>query len=367
MILQPTRRCCRNQCPEAVRLLGQPAEEFVRRSWSIGSVTGFVGGSGGLAAAMGRFHGSRGVGRLSVRDHLELQPWAADVLLYDRLVIPVPPRPDGPEGPVEWQRWTDQGWQPQRQAELISILGDAAYPIAWDGFRRQQWSDLHGKALSSLSAQIGAEAHRPSAANPWLATAMVLADGLPRRVTAVTAVATYRSVDQLAVAVQMHEVDPGASMPAGQAVVVMGREFLLPDPSEFGSDDDLLRAAVELSSDEDFRRRRTAYWRWQREFLRDGMFIDAESIDDALTEMQDLIADEQRALRRRRLRLISTFAMCVAAAGAAVLAGPLAPATLASAFLSVGQFVVGEAMNPPAAPGPTGLVISSRKGLGWHS
>ncbi|MGH3671848.1 MAG: hypothetical protein ACRDSH_14635 [Pseudonocardiaceae bacterium] len=166
----------------------------------------------------------------------------------------------------------------------------------------------------------------------------------------------------------MHEVDPAVPLPAGQAVVVIGREFLIPDPAQFGSDDDLLRAAVELSSDEDYRRRRAGYWRWQREFLNDGMFIDAESIEAAVAEMQDLIADEHRSVRRRQIRLVTMFAMCVATAGATVLAGPLAPATLAAAFLSVGQFVAGEALAPPAAANssPTGLLITGRKGLGWR-
>jgi hypothetical protein len=231
----------------------------------------------------------------------------------------------------------------------------------------QQWSDLHEVALGTFTAQISAEAHRPNTANPWLAAAMVMVDGLPSRVTAVTAVATYRSADQLAAAVQMREVNPGASLPAGQAVVVIGRVFLIPDPAQFRSDDDLLRAAVELSSDEDYRRR-AAYWRWQREFLNDGMFIDAESIEAAVAEMQDLIADEHRSVRRRQIRLVTMFAICVAAAGATVFAWPLAPATLAAAFLSVGQFVAGEALAPPAAASssPAGLLITDRKGLGWR-
>ena len=307
-------------------------------------------------------------GAYSVRDHLEPHPWAADVLLYDRLAIPVPPDLDDPEGPAEWRRWSDEGWEPERQQQLISILGNAAYPIPWNQFRRHQWSDLHGAALGTFTAQISAEARRPSAANPWLATAMVVERGLPSRVTAVTAVATYRSADQLAAAVRMREVDPAAPLPAGQAVVVIGREFLIPDPAQFGSNDDLLRAAVELSSDGDYRRRRVAYWRWQREFLNDGMFIDAESIEAAVAEMQDLIADEHRSIRRRQIRLVTMFAMCVAAAGATVLAGPLAPVTLAAAFLSVGQFVAGEALAPPAtvSPSPAGLLITGRKDLGWR-
>ena len=43
---------------------------------------------------------------VSVRDHL--QPWAfaAEVLIYDRLVIPVPPDGDSDE----WKRWVGERW-----------------------------------------------------------------------------------------------------------------------------------------------------------------------------------------------------------------------------------------------------------------
>ena len=54
-------------------------------------------------------------GTYSVRDHLREHPWAADVLLYDRLVVPVPPEPGDPRDPAEWARWQDNGWQPGRQ------------------------------------------------------------------------------------------------------------------------------------------------------------------------------------------------------------------------------------------------------------
>jgi hypothetical protein len=307
-------------------------------------------------------------GAYSVRDHLEPQPWAADVLLYDRLLVPVPQRLDEPEGSAEWLRWTVKGWKPERQKELLSIIGEAAQPITWNGFLQQQWSDLHGASLSAFTAQVDTEARRPSAANPWLATATVLQQNdLPSRVTAVSAVATYRSAAQLTNAVQLREVDPHTPLPAGQAVVVIGRKFLVPDPAQFTNDDDLLRAAVELSSDPDCRRRRAAYWRWQREFLSDGMFVDANSIDAAIAEMQDLIADEQRAVRRSRIRLITMFATCVSTAAVTLLAAPLAPVTMAAAFLSVGQFVAGEALAPGSArSSPAGLLITARKNLGWH-
>jgi hypothetical protein len=68
-------------------------------------------------------------------------------------------------------------------------------------------------------------------ADPYEYTARLLRDGLPTRVTAVTAVATYRSEDELSKAIEMRSVQPNQAMPVGQSAVVMGREFLIPDRS----------------------------------------------------------------------------------------------------------------------------------------
>jgi hypothetical protein len=76
-----------------------------------------------------------------------------------------------------------------------------------------------------------------------------------------------------------------ARLAAGQLTLVIGREFLAPDPAEYTDDRDLLRAALDIE-DDDVRRRRAAYWRWQREFLRDGMFVDQDSIQDAVDRRQ---------------------------------------------------------------------------------
>lgn len=83
--------------------------------------------------------------------------------------------------------------------------------------------------------------------------------------------------------------------------------------------------------------------------------------------MQDLIADEQRVLRNRKIRFVTLFALCVASAGLGLVSGPFAPTTLATAFLSVGQFVAGEAFDAAKKtdPSPAGLLIAGRKELGW--
>ena len=44
-------------------------------------------------------------GTYSVADHCNAYPFVADLVLYDRLVVPVPPGGDK----MEWERWRDKG------------------------------------------------------------------------------------------------------------------------------------------------------------------------------------------------------------------------------------------------------------------
>jgi hypothetical protein len=77
----------------------------------------------------------RGLGTYSAKDHLNDHPCAADVILYDRLVIPVP---YDLEGGADWQQWKDEGWDPAKQASLLKILGARAYPVSWDPSLQEQ-------------------------------------------------------------------------------------------------------------------------------------------------------------------------------------------------------------------------------------
>lgn len=304
-------------------------------------------------------------GTYSVRDHLAPQAWTADVFVYDKLVIPVPPGDDHIEGSAEWKRWHRMGWKPERQQELLSILHDRAYPFAWSSELQEQWKDLRAPAIAGV--RVDPEGRSAFLTDPWMASGQVLISRLPSHVTAVNAVATYRSVEELKQAVKLHYVEERAPLPAGQAVVVLGREYLVPDPEEFNGDDDaLLREAVELSNDSDYKSRRKAYWRWQQDFLGGGRLIDSTSMQAAVEEMKDLIADEQRELNSRKIRFITLFALNVATAGVGLAAGPLAPVAVAGAFLSVGNFVAGEVLQRKGAQGdlsPAALFISGRKDL----
>ena len=63
-------------------------------------------------------------GTFSVRDHLVEHAFVADVLLYDRLLIPTKPEK---EDPNEWPAT----WDLARLNRVLGVLGNLAIPIPW--------------------------------------------------------------------------------------------------------------------------------------------------------------------------------------------------------------------------------------------
>jgi hypothetical protein len=71
-------------------------------------------------------------GTFSVRDHIADRAFIADVLLYDRLVIPT--LPEG-EPETEWPA----EWNLRKQKTLLADLGDIAIAIPWTKERHASW------------------------------------------------------------------------------------------------------------------------------------------------------------------------------------------------------------------------------------
>jgi len=147
---------------------------------------------------------------------------------------------------------------------------------------------------------------------------------------------------------------------------IIGREFLVPnDPS--WTDDELLRAAVDLSSDIRFKRKRAAYWRWQQEFLGDSTVLDQAGIDDAVDEMRELIEEERTEARKAKIKLGVSCAFAVGAATTGLFAGPLAPCAIGAAFLSIGGWVFDRATGPAQEASPAAMCYSAQREFGWRS
>lgn len=77
-------------------------------------------------------------GTYSVADHCTAYPFVADLVLYDRLVVPVPPEGDD----EEWTRWRDNCWEPDLQALLLEELGDYVRRVPWTAELRANWNAM---------------------------------------------------------------------------------------------------------------------------------------------------------------------------------------------------------------------------------
>lgn len=311
-------------------------------------------------------------GTFSVLDHRRPRPFVADVLLYDKLVVPVP------NGDEEWVRWTDLGREPDVQAELLGIIGrDLTVPVPWTLARHREWAarcgapsdpgveasvrDEIAKAVSFDAVNVeSARQTSPSAGSPMSAgdpddpgyamTRMILADEygsardraivdrIPRadEVDTVVAYGSYSDfVDERGVLEQ--DLQPGS-----QPVFTCQWPFFVPDDSDL-SDKELLRRAVELAHADQIVDWRAAVQRWRRDAISEGQ-PDA----NAQQEMEAMIAEYAEAARKLKIKTAVRSGVFVLAAvgGAAAVLFP--PAGITSLFGLV-------ALRPPPSQIPRQL------------
>ncbi len=291
-------------------------------------------------------------GTFSVKDHCKPRAFVAEVMLYDRLVIPVPP------DDKERARWRDAGWDPERLDKLLMILGERAFTVEWDAERQQRWKARY---------QAGAEIAQATPEWAFAASRTELTQGLPRHVTGIQVVTNYTSIRELEndLGLKRH-ADVNFPVYGGTAVAILGHEFLVPDDPHW-SYDDLLREAVEVSSERASSRKRASFWRWQREFLGDKGITDQSAIRDAVEEMQDLLEEEKSVIRKKRIHVWTRFAFLTGSVTLGMLGGPLTAMAIGGVFVSVGQFVADKLFEDRGnmTDKPVSLLWDIRKHFGW--
>ena len=291
-------------------------------------------------------------GTFSVKDHCDPGAFIAEVMLYDRLVIPVPPNDK------ERERWHTAGWQPERLDKMLKLLGDRAYPIDWNDNRKKSWVDRF-TAGTDMAESTGEWA--------FSATRTELTEGLPRNVTGIQAVANYTSLQDLKKDLSLRSAKEGeVPLYGGTAIAILGHQLLVPDDPRW-THDELLKEAVALSSERASRRKRAAFWRWQREFFDDKGITDQSAIQDAIEEMQDLLEDEKELARKQWKRTGTQFAFLVGSISLGMLGGPLTAVGVGGAFVSVGQFVADKLLDEPSdvTDKPVSLLRDMRRHFGW--
>ena len=103
-------------------------------------------------------------GSLSVADHTDTAALSVNVLLYDRLVLPVMTPPAERN---ERAYWVEHGWDADLQNKRLDDLGELAVRRPWDAERRQQFKDR--------MAEIRAETYDAQHVDAFDVSRMILA------------------------------------------------------------------------------------------------------------------------------------------------------------------------------------------------
>jgi hypothetical protein len=258
-------------------------------------------------------------GALSVADHVDTAGLVANVLLYDRLVVPVATeQPDRDE----LGYWIAQGWAPDLQIRRLEQLGDLAIRRPWDVERRAQFrsrmDELRG--LSSERAYVDAQGM----------TRRILAHEhqveKPPGVHHVQVIPAYNSVEGLR---QDFVVEDAKKELATQAFL-LSRRLSVPDPSNV---EDALRIAIDLSRDEEFRAKRADLFDWQERVASRG--IPAEAVVEELAAMAEAY---NGCVARAHSKVKTRFAFTLFGIGLGFATGGLLGAA-AGAALALVQFV----------------------------
>lgn len=307
-------------------------------------------------------------GTFSVRDHLRERPFVAEVLLYDRLMIPRPTtlkeEEPGPGEEDEVTRWRRQGWQPERLRELLDILGegDLAVELPWGKLVRKDWYDLyHGSGLEQIGArrtEVAESAKRevemakwaaPDQA-PFVATGGLIAsyvaneaqNDVARRVVALakTPGVPIEPVIAYSSYTDFHgeqALQPAASPLPPEALrpyAMFGWEFFVPEDAN-KSDHALLRDAIKLASRPDFRETRQSFHGWLKQ-MHDGAVDPATAREELLRMLEEY----RSIVRGSGLRTAVRYA-----AKAAPVLAPLAGLLGAEVGMGVGVAVGGAALT----------------------
>lgn len=300
----------------------------------------------------------------SVKDHCVARPFVADVLLYDRLMIPTPPRvrPEDPESPwdpkeVE-ERWAK--WDPQKLERLLRELcredRDRATVVPWDERLRERWAD---KMKGYSAEELLVDANLAYRATEDVVMLHAIGAGSLTNDRNFRAVRGYPSASQrfarditrdgLSNAPQLEELEPLQPRRQERAVRI-GARFLVPDASG-RPDEYVLEQALDLSSDPRFVSSRREFYAWL-----DGLPLGLS--DDAVMYQADAAVSTWNASVRasgatKRTKFVFFTAKLAAAAGDLVGLMHGVPPVLfhgANVALEAGGYAV-EAHETPAPAG----------------
>jgi hypothetical protein len=282
-------------------------------------------------------------GTFSVIDHKNAAALVPDVLLYDRLVLPVPTTDE------DRTRWNARGWSPDVLDERLRQLGPLAVKANWGYDDRRQAITAWEERLKSVRFDAEQIIQEIKDKAPYQMTRMVLADmpwELPPGVTKIVPVAAFQSEEEFRACCFL-------SAPTADRTnlgFLLGRKLAVPSAKD---PEKALAKAIELvQKDDRFRENRRKLYQWQEDIVRENI-----PLKDAVKEMDQMVEAYNRSVERATRQVYYKFAFTVASLALGLAAAPLSvPFATATVLLSVVQFatldrkpVLEPGENAPAA------------------
>jgi hypothetical protein len=215
-------------------------------------------------------------GTFSVMDHQLPNAFVAEVLLYDRLVIPVPPNED------ERKRWRETKRDPDKLDADLQILGDKAILVPWGEEQHQAFKTIYETAKTIASDAKYIEEGKKKNIDPLYVTRMLLTkDFLPQVPKGVIAwaMAAYPSFYNYEQDMDKKSEDVSdAGARKENLAIILSHKFLVPDdPGR--SPEQLLKQAVELSMRDDFIEHRIRLHSWEEGIIQGGI-TDKKAVEE---------------------------------------------------------------------------------------
>lgn len=234
-------------------------------------------------------------GALSVADHTHLPNLVANVLLYDRLVMPMYTESGDRD---ERAYWLEKAWDPDGQRARRGQLGELVIACAWDKARRDNYRNRY-QAAKQLDAEANGEM-----VTRWLLTEEPHYP-LPTGVNHADIFVAYNS--QLSAEQELcPQHGTQAAPPINwdtldeevQVGVLIAHELGVPDIAE---PEVALREAIALARETEFRHKRAELYEFQMSCLNRGMSAKAivAELRDRNQELKQYLAKQHVPTRKK--------------------------------------------------------------------
>ena len=305
-------------------------------------------------------------GAFSVIDYKDARKLAAEVLLYDGILVPTPI-------PSDIERWTKAGWDPEQLQSRLKQLGTIAIKATWDQTAQKAWQEKMKEVDQDLK-----DINEDEDKRGFKMTRRVLAEQerrfRPEGVTAVEAFAAYQSEEEF------HKREQDRAAPTEEFNFQVAQRILIPDEED---PEESLNRALDVAHKDNFIRRRSQFHDFQRGILASGIVPPdaANEIASLIAEYNETVHASGRKFRAETAILIGTIGAAALAVAAGVDPGLFAAgigafsgvqvatvgAGASGALLQIATFALGRKDSADtASPNPTGAMFHQiEEETGW--